>query len=302
MQKRSVCFYTSNTGVGLVADVSLLQDILFDHYDIDVIYFNNSLKSPSRELTTHKKYDLGITKLSVLKRFDKIICKSTFGQQLLSPYNNNVVVSGFISKDRYNPTVKKENNFIHVMGKSAQKGTECVLNNFNQPNQKLPITIIESRDGCTLDKMYTDSNFNYIKGFITEEEMNAEFNKHSMHLCPSIYEGWGHYMYEALSTGALTYVTKIPMFLEWLDPDLVIFLDCKFEQLNPSRTNIHFLSVDRKNNTHQFGWLVDQNDLKENIENYKQHLEKHDPIKVRKFFLHLNQKNSNTLIEEITNV
>ena len=328
MQKRSVCFYTSNNGVGLVADVSLLQDLLYEHYDIDVVYFDNSLKPPTGGIA-HKKYDVGIwlqtfseeyfefaeknifipneewldfKKLSQLKKFDKIICKSTLGQQLLRPYNSNVVVSGFISKDRYNPAIKKQDKFIHIMGKSAQKGTECILNNFLHTRKDLPLTIIESREGCTLDKTCTAPNVNYIKGFIAEEDLNEEFNRHSIHLCPSIYEGWGHYLYEALSVGALTYVTKLPMFLEWLDPELVVFLDCKFEQLKPARTNVQFLTTDRLDSTHQFGWLVDQDSFDENVKNYKQHLEKHNPDKVRKFFNHLNEQNSKNLIEELTDI
>ena len=38
MLKRSACLYTSNSGVGLTADVSLIQDLLIDEYDIDVLY------------------------------------------------------------------------------------------------------------------------------------------------------------------------------------------------------------------------------------------------------------------------
>ena len=38
--KKTACIYTSNTGVGLVADVDLLQDLLHEYYDVDVLFFN----------------------------------------------------------------------------------------------------------------------------------------------------------------------------------------------------------------------------------------------------------------------
>ena len=57
--KKTACFYTSNTGVGLVADVDLLQDLLHEYYDVDVLFFNwkNEQVYTTSEST---KYDLGI--------------------------------------------------------------------------------------------------------------------------------------------------------------------------------------------------------------------------------------------------
>lgn len=327
MQKRSACFYAANSGVGLVADVSLIQDLLFDEYDIDINYTQQHIPLPGNESPpVFADYDVGIffqeydiqwlsrnkinilianeewlqsSKLSTLKHFDKIITKSSFAQQLLRPYNTNVVSCGFISKDRYNSSVAKQDKFLHALGKSSQKGTEGILNSFTNFNSSLPLTIIESREGCTLDKVCTTPNFNYIKDFITEEDMNIEFNKHIIHLCPSYYEGWGHYLYEALSTGALVYASKIPMFLEWIDPELVVFLDCNFIR---SSEKISYFAIRENFYPHQFGWQVDQNILNEEISNYKKHLENHNPELVRKFFKDLIDKNSKKLFLELTNV
>ena len=55
----------------------------------------------------------------------------------------------------------------------------------------------------------------------------------------------------------------------------------------------------RKNTLHQFGWLVDEECLEDNINNYKKHLEKHNPTKVRDYFRHLNDKNSDTLLNHL---
>ena len=327
MQRRSACFYAANSGVGLVADVSLIQDLLFDEYDIDINYTQQHIPLPGNESPpVFADYDVGIffqeydiqwlsrnktnilianeewlqsPKLSTLKHFDKIITKSSFAKQLLSPYNKNVINCGFISKDRFNSTIKKENKFIHALGKSSQKGTECILDTFIPSDNNLPITIIESRGGCTLDKICNTPNFNYIKDFITEEAMNLEFNRNFIHLCPSYYEGWGHYLYEALSTGALVYASKIPMFLEWIDPELVVFLDCNFIR---SSEKISYFNLRDNFYPHQFGWQVVQSNLNQEVFNYKKHLENHKPELVRKFFKHLMKQNSKKLFLELTNV
>ena len=138
--KKTACIYTSNTGVGLVADVDLLQDLLHEYYDVDVLFFNwkNEQVYTTSEST---KYDLGIflqeiepafferakhnvflpneewlneTKINSIREFDKVICKSTFSQQLLSPYNNNVVNSGFISRDKFDPNIQRKDTFLHL--------------------------------------------------------------------------------------------------------------------------------------------------------------------------------------------
>ena len=140
------------------------------------------------------------------------------------------------------------------------------------------------------------ANVNHIRDFLSAEDINNHLNTHSIHLCPSIYEGWGHYLYEGMSTGGLIYATKIPMFVEWIDPDLVVFLDCVFNKKNKQ---FPFLA---SNWPHQFGWVVNAQQLTDAINNYKKHLENHNPDKVRQFFKHINQKNSKKLYTELTNI
>ena len=323
MLKRSACLYTSNSGVGLTADVSLIQDLLIDEYDITVTYTHHNIDNPSFD-SVFANYDVGIffqeydikwldrnkinilitneewlqsEKLFLLQQFDKIITKSLFAEVLLSPYNNNIVNCGFISKDRYVPNIKKQEQFLHVMGKSSQKGSEHVLTSFTGACNHLPLTVIESRDGCTFET--PGANFNYIKDFISEDDLNINFNAHTTHLCPSYNEGWGHYLYEGLSCGALLYVTKLPMFLEWLDPDLVVFLDCTFQRCSEE---IFFLNYRNNYYPHQFGWRVSQEDLDSKLLNHKHYLEKHKPELVRTFFKHLIDQNSKKLFTELTNV
>ena len=59
MLKRSACLYTSNSGVGLTADVSLIQDLLIDEYDIDVVYTQYDIADPS-PVSIFANYDVGI--------------------------------------------------------------------------------------------------------------------------------------------------------------------------------------------------------------------------------------------------
>ena len=316
--KKTACIYTSNTGVGLISDVNLIQDLLYEDFDIDVVYLEWNIKDSTKQ-SIFANYDIGIfiqefggqwlernkvnilianeewilkDKLPQIKNFDKVLTKSNFAKHLLSPYNNNIVNTGFISIDK-NKEISPTKKFLHLGGKSSQKGTESILRSFNKNKHEL--TFIQSSN----EYKNITSNINYISEFIPAEDITFNLNNHSIHLCPSINEGWGHYLYEGLSTGALIYATKIPMFNEWIDPDLVVFLDCIFCS---NDNNYHFLTYRNNVWPHQFGWLVDEDQLSNAIESHKKYLEDHKPDKVRKFFLHLNEQNSKTLFTELTNV
>jgi hypothetical protein len=316
--KKTACIYTSNTGVGLISDVNLIQDLLYEDFDIDVVYLEWDINDSATH-SVFANYDIGIfiqefgeqwldrnkinilianeewilkDKLLKLKYFNKIITKSSFAKYLLSPYNSNIVNTGFVSLNK-NLNIDPAKEFLHLAGKSSQKGTEAVLSCFN--NNKLNLTFLQS------DREFNNinSNIHYISEFIPSEDIALNLNNHSIHLCPSIYEGWGHYLYEGMSTGALIYATKIPMFVEWIDPDLVVFLDCIFCSNDDT---YHFLKHRHNEWPHQVGWLVDKDHLTYEINNYKANLKKHKPDKVRSFFKHINNQNSKKLFKELTNV
>lgn len=317
--KKTACIYTSITGVGLIADVNLIINLIQAEYDVDVEYIDDI----NATRTVFGSYDIGIflqefgpewlernkknifipneewlqsSKLQYIHLFDKVIVKSSFAKQLLIPYNKNTVNTGFVSYNRDLPAVKPKNKFLHLVGRSIQKGTEPTVKSFE--NTKQVCTVIDSTDFYNLKH----KNINHINGFLTKEQITYQLNNHKIHLCCSVYEGWGHYLYEGLSTGALIYATKIPMFLEWLDPDLVVFVDCKFSVYDQQ---IGFLKnpIERlETYCHQFGWVVDTSDLTSKIKNSTQLLKKHKPEKVKQFFKHLQEKNSKALLENILHV
>jgi hypothetical protein len=351
------CLYTSHQGVGLLHDLQLIQDLLFDHYDVDVVYMGSELSTPGQSNNIFANYEVGIfiqefdinwmdrnkknilianeewTQLNTfsnLRLFDKIITKSTFAKQLLSPYNKNVINCGFISRDRYDSSssnivstkslLDTKDLFLHVAGQSQQKGTERVFESFNGNCENIPITILQSNGYYS--SLSKKPNITYIDKFLSDEEITNQINKHSIHLGPSYYEGWGHYVYEGMSVGALLYVTKIPMFLEWIDPDLVVFLDCEFDNIGPGALlpgARKYSEISQINNTysesekqwylkyrlrfpHHIGWTVNQDHLNDEILNYKKNLKNHKPDLVRKYFKHINQQNSKKLFYELTNI
>ena len=209
--------YYWNNGVGIVNDAILLKTVL-KNYDIKLYDMSiNAICRPSdlgifiqniwtEQIDKNKKNVyivneewLNDGEKSCLNRFNYIFVKSSYAKSLLDPYHKNVINTGFFSLDRYF-FPKNTNEILHFKGKSIQKNTELVkdLNCVN----------------------ILDSSINYL----SDNDITYNLNNHDIHICCSLYEAWGHYLWEAMSCGKLVICSEIPVFKEYLDPELVKFV------------------------------------------------------------------------------
>ena len=203
---------------------------------------------------------------------------------MLSSYHN-VIYLPFISKDYYDPNIVRYNSHLHFAGRSIQKNTELIL------KQSQQITLL---DPYSLH--FPPNHFVHINKYQTQEELQLILNTHNIHLCTSLYESWGHYLYEGLSTGNEIICSDIPAFTENLDPDLVQFV--------PAKINLDYTySFDKQNQNGGFpirqSFHIEQQHLKDIIDNFK-------PIgkneERRKLFKNIIGKNSGKLVEFFKNL
>ena len=223
---------TYNNGVGIVTDAFLLKDLIQENISQQVKvkflgehilendeigiwiqnYDVNLLNNFKKNIFFINEEWAGINELSNLRLFDYVICKSKYSKQLLSPYCDAIHLP-FISKDYYNQSIPKNNIFLHFVGRSMQKNTELVLSTTNN------LTLIDP-----YDRYKVSENVNHIKTYQSFNQICQLLNSHNTHICCSLYESWGHYLFEGLSTGAEIICSDIPVFKEQLDPDLVHFI------------------------------------------------------------------------------
>ena len=280
--------YYWNNGVGLVNDSILLKYILKDY---DIISYDLL-----GELSNIRNCDIGIhiqnfkleyidrNKINILiineewttesdifnlNRLDYIFTKSTYAKLLLNQYHKNVICTGFFSLDRYF-FPKTTGNILHFKGKSIQKNTQLV-ENLNY------IKIL-------------DSNINYL----SDNEITFNLNNHDIHICCSLYEGWGHYLWEAMSCGKLVICSEVPVFKEYLNPDLVKFIPTK--NVYSYNTNYEFLNT--KNYKFRKGYVVDETKFEEVINNKEElfDYQKKNKELIRDYFLYINNKNKENFL------
>jgi hypothetical protein len=239
---RTVNLIYYNNGAGTTKDAKIIESILsesfkINHVDIkekscssaDINVFIQNVDGDSIEFVCCSGINVLIPNVEWIDNFsidnmplfNAVFAKSDECFRLFDKIHPNVIKTGFSSVDRYNPNIIKYPTFFHNGGKSIQKNTELVIDVFN--DNGLPITILDATGRFVGE---TKPNIDYINHFVSEDELNFLYNSNQFHICCSINEGWGHYIYEALSSKALVITTNAPPMNEMLTKDECIFIDC----------------------------------------------------------------------------
>jgi glycosyltransferase involved in cell wall biosynthesis len=122
------------------------------------------------------------------------------------------VSTAFTSRDLFMPNVPKQwkNRILHMYGTSYAKGTADLVKLWAAHPQWPTLTLIGHPaflgDPHVLQKA---RNIEYMHS--VDNQMHPfMMNAHGIHICTSSAEGWGHYIVEAMSCGAVVLTTDAP--------------------------------------------------------------------------------------------
>ena len=142
---------------------------------------------------------------------DHVFCKTHHAENLFKEPGIPSSYIGFSTPDRrFKPTGRPsdEDRFLHVAGKSTLKGTSSLIEVWKK-HPEWPELIV-----CTRLPNHHEGveagNITFMTGFLEEEKLKALQNRIGNHVCTSTSEGFGHYIMEALSIGAVTLFTNAP--------------------------------------------------------------------------------------------
>jgi glycosyltransferase involved in cell wall biosynthesis len=138
----------------------------------------------------------------LLARVDGVFAKTRHAQSIFSALGCRVAFTGFTSEDRFDADVRRERAFFHVAGRSRNKNTEALLALWRKHAQWPRLTLVQ--DPRTAQAAAPAPNIDHRIGHLSDDELRRLQNAHRFHLCPSQTEGFGHYLVEALSVGAVT--------------------------------------------------------------------------------------------------
>ena len=220
--------YTSLNGVGLEQDANILKGILSKHtcYILDYIKrqrcFTNGdyalhLEIPRYDEIEKNRVNILIPNaewfdpkwLPKIKQFDMVFCKTFHAVEVFKKFHPNCIYTGFTSQDLYDETIVKDKQLVHIEGKSMLKNTDCLISAYQLNKGLPPCYAISSRNTGKHNGLEFFERLQYNK-------LKVLLNACLIHICPSMYEGFGHYINEARSTGAVILTTDRPPMNEFI--------------------------------------------------------------------------------------
>lgn len=158
-----------------------------------------------------------------LRHIDLVLCKSRHAVEVFEQEGARTFHLGFTSEDRASPATPKDfGAFVHIAGASTLKGTEAVLAAWQAHPEWPVLTLVMN---ARLAPPSVPDNVRLISEYLSDEDMRALQNSCGIHLCPSQAEGWGHYIAEAMSTGAVVITTDAPPMNELVDAGSGLLVD-----------------------------------------------------------------------------
>jgi hypothetical protein len=167
---------------------------------------------------------------------DRIWAKTAFAEQLFVARGCRVQRIGFDSEDRFQPEVLRQPQFLHLAGRSPLKGTQRLLALWQRHPQWPQLTLVQdARQGTAAGKPVS-ANIVHAGGFVSDSELRRLQNTHRFHLCLSEAEGWGHYIAEGMSVGAVTFTCDAPPMNELVGAGRGMLINARLgEQHNLAR-------------------------------------------------------------------
>ncbi len=154
---------------------------------------------------------------SLLGSIDFIWAKTPTTQRIFAALGRPTALVGFDSLDRRLAGAAPARDFFHLAGKSRMKGTARLLGVWRRHPEWPALTVVQSLEpGAAASPA---PNVKVESRYLDDAALRALQNGSAFHLCTSQTEGWGHYLAEAASTGAVVLATDAPPMNELIGAD-----------------------------------------------------------------------------------
>lgn len=238
----TTAFFPRGRNIDLLATRMVLQVANFFHPRSNVNIFIEQIMPGWLSLASanffipHQEWCRPET-VALLKNINFVLCKTNYAKDIFQRLGHNVAYIGFTSEDRLKEDIKKDyNKFLHVAGRSLQKGT-VTLSEVWARHPEWPVLTIITKNPQLVHRNGA-SNIHVITDMLTDESVTAMQNEFGVHLCPSEAEGFGHYICEALGCGAIVVTTDAPPMNELVTRDRGILVP--FSKQTPQSLGMNF--------------------------------------------------------------
>jgi hypothetical protein len=141
-----------------------------------------------------------------LPRFEKVICKTRDCTRIFErKAPGRCSFTGFESLDLYEPETERQPTFLHMAGKSETKNTAAVMQAWREYSLP-PLTVVAYKPNIAHNCKGVPNVVHIDR--LSEDQVRGMMNRHRFHIMPSKYEGFGHYIHEAIGCGGIVLTTN----------------------------------------------------------------------------------------------
>ncbi len=177
-----------------------------------------------------------------LHRFEAVLAKTRVAAATFQARGLPTRYIGFRSTDCLMPEIPRQPHFLHLAGASRMKGTARLLAVWRRHPQWPPLLVLQSPQ--TARDMPSAPQWDNVRHLVATlcniEEIRRLQNSHIFHLCLSEAEGWGHYIAEAMSCGAVAITCDAPPMNELVHPDRGLLVAASAAGPLNAATRYHF--------------------------------------------------------------
>ena len=238
MHSLKINIITHFNGVGLETDYRLLKTCLedlghcvngvswvdqhFPNADINIFFesFDIDRFSSARLNWYVPNPEWFVNRTEELANFDLILCRTKEAERIFQKLNQRTKYLGFTSPDCYRREIEKDyTKIFHLGGGSHQKGTQNILNLWKNSPFFPHLTVVTH---LNLVFPPCQNNLTLLNHRLSEADLYYHQNHCGIHLCPSEAEGFGHYIVEAMSAGAVVLTTDAPPMNELITESICL--------------------------------------------------------------------------------
>lgn len=156
-----------------------------------------------------------------LARFDAVLTKTRIATETFQARGLRTLYIGFRSTDCRRPTAMQQPHFLHLAGASRMKGTARLLALWRRHPEWPPLLVLQSPQTAhgMANAPARDNVEHHIATLRDIDAIRRLQNGYLFHLCLSEAEGWGHYIVEAMSCGAVAITCDAPPMNELVRPE-----------------------------------------------------------------------------------
>ena len=248
---------SNDNGVGLSQDMRIVKSILKGHTCVIVDLLKHEAILPADinihfEILNNLNYKSAPVNLffpnpewfdfpAMLKGIDLTLCKTRDCEAVFKRLRAKTVFTSFTSEDRYKKFEPVEERvYLHTAGQSGAKGTDTVFKCWKPEYPNIIFSRFNSYN------KYLNHNSNLIECFqrLPIEVLIEIQNKSKFHVCPSEYEGFGHYIWEGKSARGIIITTDAPPMSEFVRDGIDGFLVKSFKSRRTKFGRSHFIDPD----------------------------------------------------------